>query len=306
MVTQSFLIRFIFVKMAEKINFQSESMYLSFVIFSSFSIFFINYGFAYIFGPLKIGIPLVNDLQITFGIYYDFNEAWFGDVGELIIINQLLYAFMPLIEDVCLVWAPHALCKFYDRKPNCCRSKNEDNLETRSQSLFEYKTVHGGPQFEIQYKYAYMITLTWVTFLFGPGIPILFPIALIGMINLYTTNQIMLAYVCKRPPTYDESMTITTIRLLKLAPLLYAMMGAWLFSNQQTFYNTVNPVPYGEVMMPTSHYMKQFVTEATPGSVFFVYILAAPALFCFTMILKQVGTCVRLCCKKENIEGERE
>ena len=91
--------------------------------------------------------------------------------------------------------------------------------------------MHSGPQFEIQYKYAYMITLTWVTMLFGPGIPILFPIALIGMINLYTTNQVMLAYVCKRPPTYDESMTITTIRLLKLAPLLYALMGAWLFSN---------------------------------------------------------------------------
>ena len=92
--------------------------------------------------------------------------------------------------------------------------------------------------------------------MFGPGIPILFPIAMIGMINLYTTNQIMLAKFCKRPPTYDETMTNVTIKLLKIAPMIYAFMGAWLYSNQQTFYSVVNPVPKGEVMMPPSHTFK--------------------------------------------------
>ena len=52
-------------------------------------------------------------------------------------------------------------------------------------------------------KYAHMLTLTWVTFLFAPGMPILFPIALIGMVVLYTTDRLAVAYWCRRPPIYD-------------------------------------------------------------------------------------------------------
>ena len=84
-----------------------------------------------------------------------------------------------------------------------------------------------------------MLTTTWVTFLFAPGMPLMFPIALIGLLILYSTNQYMLARQCKKPPVYDETMTRVTLKLLKFAPYLYAMMGAWLFSNQQTFYNVV-------------------------------------------------------------------
>ncbi len=80
-----------------------------------------------------------------------------------------------------------------------------------------------------------MLVITWVTFLFAPGMPILFPIALLGMVVLYTTNRLSLAYYNKRPPVYDYKMTETTIRLLGFAPFLYVGIGAWLFSNQQTF-----------------------------------------------------------------------
>ena len=61
----------------------------------------------------------------------------------------------------------------------------------------------------------------------------------------------MLARHCKKPPVYDETMTRVTLKLLKFAPYLYAMMGAWLFSNQQTFYNVVDKNPKNELMMPT-------------------------------------------------------
>jgi hypothetical protein len=76
-----------------------------------------------------------------------------------------------------------------------------------------------------------MLTITWVTFLFAPGIPILFPIAMVGLLIQYTSDQYMLARAYKKPPVYDESMTKTALFVLKLAPFLYAIMGAWLFSN---------------------------------------------------------------------------
>lgn len=77
-----------------------------------------------------------------------------------------------------------------------------------------------------------MLVITWVTFLFAPGLPILFPIALIGMIILYVTNRLSLAYYNKRPPVYDYKMTQTTLKMLGFAPILYVCVGAWLYSNQ--------------------------------------------------------------------------
>jgi len=98
-----------------------------------------------------------------------------------------------------------------------------------------------------------MLVIVWVTFLFGPGLPILFPIALFGLIVLYTTNRLSLAYLCRQPPTYDEKMNSTTVSLLRVPPFLYVVMGAWVYSNQQTFYNKVQPNTGDSVFMPSSH-----------------------------------------------------
>ena len=67
--------------------------------------------------------------------------------------------------------------------------------------------------------------------MFGAGMPILFPIGLLGLCILYCTNHVTLAYLCKTPPVYDEKMNMTTILLLQMAPLLYVTVGAWVFSN---------------------------------------------------------------------------
>ena len=76
-----------------------------------------------------------------------------------------------------------------------------------------------------------MLVITWVTFLFAPGLPILFPIALFGMIVLYVTNRYQLAYWNRRPPIYDQKMNITAIKMLAVAPILYILVGAWIYSN---------------------------------------------------------------------------
>mgnify|MGYP001626742811 CR=1 FL=1 len=168
---------------------------------------------------------------------------------------------MPLIEDYFIIWMPTFMEKRYDKTSevkslwrclccvhfckccnksarckrhcgiNCCKKSEEGERHTKKTTLFGYKNLYSGADFEIHFKYAYMLTITWVTFLFAPGMPILFPIALIGLLLLYTTNQYMLAKQCKKPPVYDETMTKTTLKVLKIAPYLYAMMGAWLYSN---------------------------------------------------------------------------
>ena len=90
-------------KLAATLKMSSESHYLSLVIASITLIFFINYGIAYLLGPLRLGIPFFSGIQ-DFSIYYDFNQAWFGDIGELVVVNALIYAAMPFIEDFFGTW----------------------------------------------------------------------------------------------------------------------------------------------------------------------------------------------------------
>ena len=98
-----------------------------------------------------------------------------------------------------------------------------------------------------------MLVITWITFLFAPGLPILFPIGLFGMVVLYVTNRLCLAYFNRQPPVYDLKMNETTISMLKFSPVLYMIVGAWVYSNQQTFYNKVAPNVQNEVFMPAQH-----------------------------------------------------
>lgn len=77
-----------------------------------------------------------------------------------------------------------------------------------------------------------MIVLIWVMFLFAPGLPILIVITALGLVILYITNKVALAYFCIRPKEYNEKVMQSVIDLLKYSPILYIGMGAWAYSNQ--------------------------------------------------------------------------
>jgi hypothetical protein len=140
-----------------------------------------------------------------------------------------------------------------------------------------------------------MLVIVWITFLFGSGLPILFPIALFGLVLLYITNRLTLAYLCKAPPVYDEKMNLTTIKLLKIAPMLYVSVGAWVYSNQQTFYNKLSPNTGESIFMPSGHSFSDLWYNVTPGAIFVVYIFMLFVIWLSKTIIKFCH--IRKCCQ---------
>ena len=96
-------------------------------------------------------------------------------------------------------------------------------------------SIYSGPVFSIHWKYAYVINVSIVTMLYGPMLPVLFPIALFSLCSLYVTERLMIAYSYQKPPMYDTTISRTAIKLLYSAPLFYAASAAWVYSNQQVF-----------------------------------------------------------------------
>ena len=108
--------------------------------------------------------------------------------------------------------------------------------------------------------------------IFGPILPILFPIGLLSLIILYVLERLLLAYSYRRPPMFDVTINRTTIELLTYAPIIYLLSGAWNYSNQQLFMNKVVPKTDTSYYPPTDHFAHQQFTQLTPGTPFAIML----------------------------------
>ena len=90
----------------------------------------------------------------------------------------------------------------------------------------------------MMYKgYAILMNTSLVTFTFGLGIPILFPISLLALINHYICEKILFAFIYRKPPMYGNQINNGCLNVLKYAPLLMMSTQYWAFTNKAIFRN---------------------------------------------------------------------
>jgi len=85
----------------------------------------------------------------------------------------------------------------------------------------------------MHYKYSAMLNTTFITMMFGAGIPILFPIAGATFMVLYMLENYKFYWTYKQPPAYDEKLNTFCLSSLEKAPLFLLGFGYWMLSNHQ-------------------------------------------------------------------------
>lgn len=176
---------------------------------------------------------------------------------------------------------------------SCCPC---DKKNTKATSIQKFEAIYSGPLFFVHYRLAGLVNLVFIAFFFGPGMPLMFPIALAGlMFNLFT-ERIRMAYSYRKPPMYENSLNEKTLYALGYAPLLYFVMSAWLFSNQQVFKNVVPQILDNYLYPLNEHQFGDLLTQATPGTPFVVGAI----LYIIWRLMKCCGS--RLCCKGDETE----
>ena len=117
--------------------------------------------------------------------------------------------------------------RIFDQKSLCpC-----DKYKTTSKTIHQFETLYSGPNFFVHYRLAFIVNIVYITFLFGPGMPLLFPITFAGLIFTYISERLRMAYSYAKPPMYDSRLTQQTLQALNKATIFYAISAAWLFSN---------------------------------------------------------------------------
>ena len=133
--------------------------------------------------------------------------------------------YWPLIE-FSIYWAMRAGFRLKDRG---CKSCNVEN--TKKTTIQQYVELYSGPNYFIHYKYSAILNITFVTFMYGLGLPILFPIAVCAFFVLFMVEKAMLYYSYRMPPMYDNVLNDSVLNLLQYAPLLFLAFGYWMFSS---------------------------------------------------------------------------
>mmetsp|Transcript_5869 Transcript_5869/g.7950 ORF Transcript_5869/g.7950 Transcript_5869/m.7950 type:complete len:188 (+) Transcript_5869:583-1146(+) len=166
---------------------------------------------------------------ITFGLVggslRDFNRTWFKLIGNTIIGTMIISCIIPAIELLINAFL-RGLERCLDRGL-CTR----DPYVTKKTGIQEYIELYSGVNHSIHYGFSSLLVIIFVTFSFGFGIPVLFPIASLAIGVLYRVEKFCLYYIYKQPPMYDKEMTQKIAETMRLAPVLYLFTGYWMLTN---------------------------------------------------------------------------
>ena len=70
----------------------------------------------------------------------------------------------------------------------------DDSYVTICTNMQRYVDIYSGPAYQIHFKYSGIMNVTFVTMMYGIGMPILFPIAAFSYFILYTQERLLSAY----------------------------------------------------------------------------------------------------------------
>ena len=144
-------------------------------------------------------------------------------------------AIFPLIE-FGMYFGMRFIPRWMDRGYKCS-AKSQYDPPTKATTVMSYVDLYAGPEFEMHFKYSAILNITFVTFMFGLGLPMLFPYALLAMLILWVSEKAMFFYSYRLPPMYDVSLGKNVINKMRAAPIFMVLFGYWFFSSRTLLSN---------------------------------------------------------------------
>jgi hypothetical protein len=74
--------------------------------------------------------------------------------------------------------------------------------------------------------------MTYVAFTFGIGMPLLFPIACLGVFNMYIVERLQFAWFYKKPPMMGNKLNEHCLGVLSNAPFGMIIAGYYMLGNR--------------------------------------------------------------------------
>lgn len=206
----------------------------------------------------------------------DFNAAWFTNIGATIVGAMKINIVMPIALEF-VYFGIRTLKRILDRV-------GAGESGTKCTTIQQYVNIYAGSLYLMQFKYSAIMTIVYITFMFGAGMPVLFPLASAAFFTLYLLETTSLHYIHQTPPAYDVELNDACLGKLQFAPLLLLSFGYWMTTNPQLQQSYKNFIPLQTKDSPfiSDHYWSEYISPsciltAGPGGAmlgfFYVYLI---------------------------------
>jgi len=228
-VAVNFVLRLIIIKLVQYIGLDTESNQTRRVTNGVFIVQFFNTA-------ILLLICNASLKEQGFGYFIngtipDFNSIWFNDIGYSLVYAMIYNTFWPVMEFF-IFWGMRFGYRLLDRGICSC-----NEYKTKKSTLQPYIELYSGPTFFIHYKYSFLLNVIFVTFMYGIGLPILFPVAAAAFFVIFMVEKLMIYYSYRQPPAYDEKLNTEVLKLMTWAPLFMMAFGYWMMSSKQLLSN---------------------------------------------------------------------
>lgn len=228
------IIRTVNMNLIDRIGYDTHSERYSAIMTSIFIASYINTGIILSLTNANLSYTFLGFIPIQ-NQFADFTPSWFTQIGGSLTQTLLIQAFMPYVE-ICIALTIKTLLKWKDGGFPCC-PRGAGEPKTKKVTNQQYINLYAGPEYMMHFRYSSIMLLVFVAFTYGLFLPVMFPIAGIGIFNMYVVERMTLAYYYRQPPMFDEKLNARAIDLLQQAPIMMFLIAYWAFGNQQIFFN---------------------------------------------------------------------
>ena len=137
---------------------------------------------------------------------------------------------MPLVS-FAIEWLIVKAYRLWDRSFTC------DTKRTKQPGTQAYIDFYIGPSFGMEFRRAALVSNTAIAMILGPLFPLLYPVTLLAFMVLMVHERLLIVYWCREPPTYDEKMAVTSIKILRIVPLATLFVAFWQLGNKSILDN---------------------------------------------------------------------
>ena len=114
----------------------------------------------------------------------------------------------------------------------------------------------------MEYRYANMMTVTFVVMMYGSGMPILYIVAVLQYLVAYWVDKTIFFKCYQKPDTTDMTMIRGTIDMFFFAVVLHLIGGVLMYSN-----SSILPVDTQELTTKYYDDMKQYTDYFSFGNI---------------------------------------
>lgn len=186
-----------------KIGYWTLSKQTSMIVNTIFIATFINTALVLLFGNANFSGTCLHFWPFTMfnGAYTNMTQNWYLDIGPALISTMIfnsVYVYMDFANTFMTLFLMRAL----DQGGCLCCKKRK----TKKTTIQSYINLYSGPPHSMNYKYSLILSTTFITFMYGVALPLLFPIAAFTFLNLLIMERILVTYWHSKPPMYDDKL----------------------------------------------------------------------------------------------------